>query len=681
MNRQRLAASILVVPALLATWLSAPATAQKPGAAQVIHPQAPSIDSLSATGMRRGTTVELHLKGAHLTPPLSVLAGFPATATIPEDGGNGQDPARIRVRIDVPADAPLGFHSFRVFTHAGVSNFRLFCIDELPELPESDTNRDMATPQELQVPCVVSGRLGVNKSAWYSIRVGEGQYLSFDVLGRRLGGPIDPEITLYDAKSQRELAYDNDSPGCQGDPRLRFHFTKAGTYLLEVKDVQNRGGPDYLFRMRIGDFPLAIAPMPLAAQRGQEVKMGFVGTAVEDAVPVDLVVPKELHTDTLWVTPRGRGGLAGWPVALAVTDIPEQVAGAANLQAEKALRLQAPVGISARFVKRNETHYYRFFARKGQKLLIEAQALELGSPAAVIMGVQVAKTKKEVARSKPENNPPEDQVIDFTAPQDDEYLLAVNQLHGLGGPSQAYRLAFGLPRSGFELLLGADRFDLAPGGFAVVPVQVLRSGYAGPLEVTVQPSAGLSGKATIAAGKSSGVLLLQAERDLALQPHIISIVGEAKTGTATVRRLASVRPTVVQGLGNLARPPRHLISEIAVGVREPALFRLTARLEPPSLVPGTTANLSVRAERDDGFEEEITLTLPMALPADLVGPKTMTIPRGKSEASFPLQVGPKAVAAEFTLYVHGTAKERDTVFSAVSRPLEISIAPPPGKTK
>ena len=80
----------------------------------------------------------------------------------------------------------------------------------------------------------------------------------------------------------RDLAFDNDSPGCQTDPRISYTFKEAGEYLVEVKDVLNRGGAEFFYRLRIGDFPLATTPFPMAAKRSDTAKINFAGPAVEN---------------------------------------------------------------------------------------------------------------------------------------------------------------------------------------------------------------------------------------------------------------------------------------------------------------------------------------------------------------------------------------------------------------
>src|SRR5204862_549372 len=79
----------------------------------------------------------------------------------------------------------------------------------------------------------------------------------------------------------------------QTDPRISFTFKDGGDYIVEIKDVLNRGGADYFYRLRIGDFPLATTPVPMAAKRGTKAKISFAGPAVEDAAPVDVDVPTD----------------------------------------------------------------------------------------------------------------------------------------------------------------------------------------------------------------------------------------------------------------------------------------------------------------------------------------------------------------------------------------------------
>jgi hypothetical protein len=646
--------TVLSVFALLAT--PRPLDAQKPAPPIPPNPQAPVLTALSVTGVQRGNTIEVMLSGANLAGPTGVYTSFPAKVTIPTEDKNGQDNAKLRVRLEVPADAPMGYHTLRLATTRGISNLRLFCIDDLPQAAELGSNRDRATPQTLVAPCVVPGKVDAEKSTWFLINVKAGQRLSFDVLGRRLGSPIDPQISIYDVKTKREIAHDNDAPACQSDPRLQYTFKDAGAYLIEIKDVLNRGGADYFFRLRIGDFPLATVPIPMAVQRGKKATVTFAGSAVDGAAPVTVAGPMDPGITTLWVAPKGASGLHGWPVPLAVTDLPELVEREPNQEPSQAMRLAVPAGVTGRFLKGNETDHYVFAAKKGQKVLIEAHTLELGSPTLVYMVVRNPKTRAELAKSNPQNNPPADQVIDFTAPDDGDYLVEVQHLIYVGGPDEAYRLTLTLSRPSYEVSLGLDRFDLAPGSYAALPLLLKRNNFNGPVEVRVH-GGGLSGKATFQPGQTSTVVSVQAPESQAMGALVITLVCEATIDKESVVQLVNVRPSVTQSLANLPFPPRELHTQIAIGVREKAPFKLSSKLVQDGVVPGLPATFKVSVERGKDFDGDIAVTLPAGLPPNVGAPKAITIPKGQNETTFKMDINPKLPTGELIVVFGGKGKQ------------------------
>src|SRR5262249_3644022 len=158
---------------------------------------------------------------------------------------------------------------------------------ELPQVMEVDSNRNRATPQPVPVPCVVVGKADAEVSDYYQLHVLSGQRVTFEILGRRLGSAFDPQITLFDPRTGRELpgGHSNDAPGLQTDARLTHTFKQAGDYVIEVRDVMYRGGPDYWYRLRIGDFPCATTPIPMAARRGTQRTVSFAGPVLDGVAP------------------------------------------------------------------------------------------------------------------------------------------------------------------------------------------------------------------------------------------------------------------------------------------------------------------------------------------------------------------------------------------------------------
>ena len=640
-------------------------------------PLAPTINPLSPSGIQRGQPLELIVTGANLANPTGISLGFPAKMTIPSEDKHGQDPTKFKVRIEVPADTPLGWYPFRMATLKGASNLRLFCVDDLAPVVGNGANRGKATAQAVVAPCVVSGVLAAEQGDVYKFTVKAGQRLSFDCLARRLGSAADAQMTVYDAKSMRELAYDNDSPGCQTDPRISYTFKEAGEYLVEVKDVLNRGGADFFYRLRLGDFPLATTPIPMAAKRGTKAKVSFAGPAVDGIAAVDVEVPSDPAVNVVWVAPKSAAGLHGWPVPLAISDHDESVEQEPNNDAKTATRLTVPGGITGRFQQVDDIDFFVFSAKKGQKLAIEAQTLELYSPTLAYLILKNAKTGAEIAKSNPQTPPPGDQRIDFTAADDGDYLLEVQHLHFASGPNESYRITVRAPMSGFDLTLPTDRFDVAPTGVAAIPVQVVRKGYTGPIELTAQGGAGFTGTATIKAGANAGLLLVAAKGDMPMGAYQFSILGKATVDGQPVVQAASAKAQVAQALNGLPYPPMHLQYFVAVAVKEKAPFSLAIKMDPPEGVPGGKANVIITATRDAGFEDEITLSPPTGLPATIPPPKTVAaIAKGKTESSFPLDLNAKTPLGEYFVLVTAKTKYQGKEFGGAAPPLMLVLGLP-----
>ena len=72
--------------------------------------------------------------GTNLAKPTGAVTGFASKITIPTDQKNGEDATKFKVRIEVPADTPVGWYPFRMATPKGVSNLRVLCVDDLPQV-------------------------------------------------------------------------------------------------------------------------------------------------------------------------------------------------------------------------------------------------------------------------------------------------------------------------------------------------------------------------------------------------------------------------------------------------------------------------------------------------------------------------------------------------------------------
>jgi hypothetical protein len=632
--------------------------------------------------MQRGTALDVTLTGTNLSEPLSLWTSFPAKVTISTDQNNGKDNAKLLVHLDVPKDAPIGFHAIRLATTRGISNLRVFCIDDLPQVMEVETNHSRAAAQPVAIPCVVVGRADPEISDYFKITVKAGQRVSFEVLGHRLGSAFDPQISLFDSHTGRELpgGYSNDAPGLQTDARLTYTFKEAGDYVLEIRDVIYRGGPDFWYRLRIGDFPCATAPVPMAAKRGNKVTVHFAGPTTEGVAPEEVQAPTDPTIGTLWIAPKGANGLLGWPVALGLSDLEEMVEEEPNNEPAKANRLPVPGAVTGRFLEKGDLDHYVFTAKKGQRLILQGETLEYYSPTLLDMVLKDAKGN-QVGATNPQAAHPDDQRIDFTAPADGDYTLAVKHLTDWGGPDQVYRLTIIPYHPGFDFTLGIDRFDVPQGGTREMIIQTLaRRDYAGPVEISVLGNPAITGQTVIGPGpppppnQPVARLPVTVKADLPMGAYPILIQGKATINGKMVIAYGSVRAVVKQELAGLEFPPRTLFHQVVLAVTEKPPFTLAAKFDQPEGIRGLPLSVTITTGRNPGFAEEITVT-PVGLPPNVAFPATK-IGKGQNEVKVQLTPAANAPLGKFPVRFTGKANPSNKEFEVTTSPAELVLALP-----
>ena len=628
-------------------------------------PQAPTLTAPAGIAAKVGQTTELILTGTNLSEPTAVFVGAPLKATIAK-AAKGDDATRVRVSIAVPKDASIGLYPIRVATKAGISNVRPLVVDDLPEVKDAadNTTKDLAQP--LTVPCAVTGKIDVESADFFKVPVKAGQTLTFEVLGRRLGSPLDPLIVLHDAKTKRELIslYADDTPGLQSDARLTHHFKEPGEILIEVRDTTYRGGAAYTYRLRVGEFPGATTAYPLAVQRGQAASIGFSGLGGDLIPPVKLTAPRDPGLTAMYVAPRLPQGVSGWPVPVRLSDDPETVEKEPNNDAAKANPISVPGGISARFGTPNDLDYFKFPAKKGDKLALTALAYEINAPTEVLLRV-VDEKGKELAKS----NPTQPAVkAEFTAPADGTYFAVCEHLNYLSGPNEVYHLSIRPVTADFELTLPVDNFEVsATTGTAVLATNITRlNGFNGPIELRIAGDPAFSGRVILPADATTGYVPLKVKPGTPPGAYAIRVEGMAKVGDKEITRSATTLELVKTAFAALTNPPLEFVGQAAVGVTEKPPFALIVTADPANVEKGKPATLVIEARRN-GYDGEITIAAP-TIPNVTVTAKPIAKGATKGEATATV-----AAAGAIPIVLKATAKVGGKDYVVLTEPLTLTI--------
>jgi hypothetical protein len=686
--RRLLVAIAFLAVVVIGGRVTAVVRAQPKAAPVAVAPQAPTLNVAFPLGAQRGQTIELNLTGTNLNDPTALWTSFPAKVTIPTDMNNGKDAAKLRVKLEIPADAPIGFYSIRLATKHGISNARMFCIDEVPQIDETADNHTREKAQPAPVPGVVVGKTDAEVSDFFRVAVKPGQRLTFEVIGRRLGSQLDPVIKLYDAKTGREMPghYSDDEPGLQSDCRLTRTFPTAGDIIAEVRDTRHLGGPDFYYRLRIAECPDAMAAFPMAIKHGSKAKIGFSGKHVENVPPVEVTMPADRLA--VQVAPKGPG-VAGWPVPVYGSDIDELVEQEPNNDAAHANRLPVPSGVTARFLDKGDVDYFVFAAKKGVKYAIVAETYEVLSPAEVYLIVKDAKGA-DLAKSNPANSPAR---IDFTAPADGDFNIYAEHLNYAHGPTELYHLSVREAAPDFDVQLALDRFALAPGETTLIPVNPpARRDFTGPIELVVTGPPGFSGSVTVPNAPPPppnqpappiAFLPLTCKGDMAQGAYSLTVVAKATINGKEVSKPATVTDAVKAGLNGLPFPPREMLTQIGVAVTDKPTFSLAVKLANADVLRGVPANITVTATRAAGFGEEIQLA-PVAIPPN-VTVAVKPIAKGANEVQFQITAAANAGIGPHPIAFRGTAKVggKDVAYYSTTAnvnvlvPVEVKAEPSP----
>src|SRR5690606_38492155 len=187
----------------------------------------PSIQRLQPLGIPPGATTEVQVLGGGITDGARLWTSCRLEAQPAPEKPAGH------FLVTAPPDAPLGVHGVRIVSENGVSRLGLFLVDDLPSIAAAADNREFASAQSVTLPTAIDGAIEKLHRHFFRFEAAAGQQVSFEVLARRLGSPLDPALFLY-RQDGRELAYADDVEGLSGDCQLVHTFDEAGTYVLEV---------------------------------------------------------------------------------------------------------------------------------------------------------------------------------------------------------------------------------------------------------------------------------------------------------------------------------------------------------------------------------------------------------------------------------------------------------------
>src|SRR3954468_7520668 len=373
----------------------------------------PTLDNVTPTGGQRGTRVTVVIEGTHIAGATRMVCSEPGLSSeitaIKEIPFEKPEMPKGVVRTDAPiedkakkyeitaavtirADVPHGVHAFRLDTPLGVSNLLRFAVSALPETVEHEPNGSDA-PQNVTLPAAIVGALGaVGDVDTYAFHARGGDDMVFQVVARPLGSRIDSVLHLFDARGQ--VVAENNDFDLSRDSVLTWHFAEAGTYRLAIEDVEHGGGKEgYAYRIYAGPLPYITSTFPLGVPAGQGGTIAATGVNLGSRKTLDVpanpsarigaTVPLAVTTPAGASLNRRSAILGRYPEVLEA-EPNDDIAVAQKLAVPSTLNghISASVSLSpeAPRAAHADQDVYRFSARKGQKIIFDVAAQQLGSP-------------------------------------------------------------------------------------------------------------------------------------------------------------------------------------------------------------------------------------------------------------------------------------------------------------
>ncbi len=476
--------------------------------ASSVHAGSPRLARLSPPGGQRGTTVEAYFQGKYLDKPDEVLLYEPGITIESVEAVEGEIQingrkekveagTRVRVRLKLAEDCPLGLHGLRLRTASGLTDYQRFFVGPFPTIEEDEQTqkrndkRDAAKVVPLN--STVLGRMIEQTDVdLYQIEVKQGQRISAEIEAARLGvdrGIPDLHVAVLDASGKPLIAADDSALFVQ-DPVVSILANRDGVYFIEVRhSTYNAANETY--RLHIGTFSRPTGVYPAGGQAGEELSLRVLGDPKGDwAQSVKLPLspvgrfskPSESSTSAAAsnINPLNTNGLENrstanesfdfsfvavdadnvstpTPNKLRVSPFPNVLEAEPNDTPEAIAAVSAstlPIAFNGIIEKPGDVDCFRFQAKQGDRFKVHALANAFGSPLDPTIWIKSLAAKPGAPIRATDSRPNQlgyppigglnrdtlDPVIEFTAPVDGEYVLGVEDDRGNGGKDFVYRV-------------------------------------------------------------------------------------------------------------------------------------------------------------------------------------------------------------------------------------------------
>ncbi|MCE9603286.1 MAG: PPC domain-containing protein [Planctomycetia bacterium] len=698
------------------------------------------IEAVFPRAGQRGTTIDLEIHGLFLEDPQEVLFYRPgiravAIETLPDlsqlDAQGKLNPVdkriggrafgatvkqRIRAKVTIDADCPIGLHPLRVRTGKDITTLSTFWVTPFPVQAEAEPfgelapNSVIARAEVLSAPNVtVLGYIlpgPIMDHDIYRVTRKKGERISVEVNSVRLSniwwarGELDLLVKILDA-SGKELALSDDTAMLVQDPLVSILAPHDGDYFIEIaqslySDTSNSFYTHYL--AHIGTFETPQAIYPAGGMAGQPLDVTLIGDPLGNRAK-KISLPAETGDFE-----HDFG--AAYPLSMRVSKY-RNVLESAEKKTPPVVNEagELPVALNGIISRPNEVDEFRLRPKKDQGYLVRVYARSLGTPLDPQIDIRpegaedAEVTADDVANYEERGLPgvPNafrrlsimDPSIVWKPKGDGPHIFRIKDIRNQGAPTCVYRVEIEPLENRVNTYLvtrNYSRESPRDSGLAIPQgnrwtLQLgLSQGQGNPYRDELQLVAeGLPpGVEMIAppirteAGSYPATVPIQfvAKPDAKPQAALIRVLARpAKPGVEFHSRAGQAILYVGDHFGQSSNSL--IVDQYALAVTNPAPFSVDVEVPKIPLIQDGELSVKVKLHRKPGFDEPIQIVSAWN-PAGVGSEPTMEIPAGVSEAIYRFTATTNATPATWQVAIQARTLPREPKDVAGTGQLQVS---------
>lgn len=621
--------------------------------ASTLFAASPRLSIILPRGAQRGKDTELTFSGRLLDDVEEIMfyePGFSVKEFKPVNKNS------FKAVVSVSPDARLGEQVCQVRTKTGVSDFRTFFVGYMPDVVEKEPNSDFTTPQSIPMNVTVNGVATSEDVDYYVVDAKKGDRIAAEVEGMRLGTTLfDPYVAILDSK-RFELAAEDDSPLLVQDCVVSAIAPEDGKYIIEVRDSSYGGNGNCRYRAHVGIFPRPTAVYPAGGKIGEEVELKFIGDAAGEFTQ-KFTLPNEIIPE-YGVFPGKEGNWSPSWNTFRLSDVGNSLEVEPNNDRGTATPCEFPTAFNGILQEDGDQDFFKFTAKKGQQFEVECYGRRIRSAIDPVMYLYNSKGGR-VASNDDSRGP--DSYFRFNVPADDEYTLLIRDHLQRGGPGFVYRVEFQPIKPSLALSIPrTERYGqyrqqifVGKGNRFGTTINLARRNFGGELVLAPKelPAGVTMHHDKVPANMSVMPVVFEAAADAPLGGGLYDFRAH-HAENAEINGGFSNKSDFVYGAPGQSLYYTKTAHKLPIVVVDEIPFKLDIVVPKVPIARNGSMNLKIVATKKEGWDETITVQFPFR-PPGLGARSSIQIPKGKTEALYPINANGSAAIGAWKVFATG----------------------------